>query len=389
MKQRIMSVILTCILLTFASCKTNINGEVAKKRYAIRFTAVGVGNITATVNGKEINSAQNVEEGAIIEFKASVKDEEKHEIDRWVGAEENIFDKTRARLIVSKEVEVKVVFRDKEPIKVSINFNPGPNGRIKAGIDNRELQSGDRIVKDSTVYFEAIPDDGYKVSSWMGAIPNEADNAHATAIAKTDLNVYVLFTPLSPQDVVITEVKIKGQKANLWLKSIVLESSDRITKDDVEVMGRIAGESVVDLEVEKIDPKTYEPTIYGKRIKITTKETQRYKTATISIFVVKRIPDKKYIQVTAVSVKEKNVDPETHTVIMDDNDLITSDNIKLTILKDDGTSEVITPSSISPNSVTPNNKANNGKGAECVITYSYDHLSYKVNIFIKYLDVTV
>lgn len=389
MKQRIMSVILACMLIIFASCKTNINGEVAKKRYAIRFTAVGVGNITATVNGKEINSAQNVEEGAIIEFKASVKDEEKHEIDRWVGAEENIFDKTRARLIVSKEVEVKVVFRDKEPIKVSINFNPGPNGRIKAGIDNRELQSGDRIVKDSTVYFEAIPDDGYKVSSWMGAIPNEADNAHATAIAKTDLNVYVLFTPLSPQDVVITEVKIKGQKANLWLKSIVLESSDRITKDDVEVMGRTAGESVVDLEVEKIEPKTYEPTIYGKRIKITTKETQRYKTATISIFVVKRIPDKKYIQVTAVSVKEKNVDPETHTVIMDDNDLITSDNIKLTILKDDGTSEVITPSSISPSSVTPNNKANNGKGAECVITYSYDHLSYKVNIFIKYLDVTV
>ena len=143
------------------------------------------------------------------------------------------------------------------------------------------------------------------------------------------------------------------------------------------------------LEVEKIEPKTYEPTIYGKRINITTKETQRYKTATISIFVVKRIPDKKYIQVTAVSVKEKNVDPETHTVIMDDDDLITSENIKLTILKDDGTSEVITPSSISPNSVTPNNKANNGKGAECVITYSYDHLSYKVNIFIKYLDVTV
>lgn len=195
MKQKIILSVLVFIVVIFESCNTSINGEVIKKNYAITFSTEGQATITATIDGNEIDSGTSIKENSIIEFKA-IFDEQKYEVQEWIGAKENTFDKTRAKLVVSENVDVKVILMDKKPIEVSINFTSGPNGKIRAMVGNRKLNSGDKVIKESTVNFEAIADDGYEVSLWSGVIYNDEEKNHASAIAKTDLNVSVIFKPM-------------------------------------------------------------------------------------------------------------------------------------------------------------------------------------------------
>lgn len=199
MKQKIMSAILVCILGVFLSCNVNVNGEMVKKSFIVIFAVEGDGNIVATIDGNKIDSGIVAEEGTIIEFKASF-DEQKYEIDGWVGAKQNTFDKTRAKLIVSENITVELILKDKEAPKVTLNFSSGSNGKIRALIGDNEVYSGDRIPKGSTVNFEAIANDGYEVSCWDGATPNEQDKDHASAVARKDLSVSVLFTPIGQKD---------------------------------------------------------------------------------------------------------------------------------------------------------------------------------------------
>ena len=386
MKRRVILTILACMLIAFTSCKTNINGEIPKKTYTVKFSAVGEGNITATINETKIDSNANVEEGTTVDF-VVLFDEKEYKVEKWVKAEENTFNKSRAKLVVSEDVEVKVIITNREPVRVTLNLIATENGKIEARIGEKELHSGDKIIKDSVINFKAIPDDGYEVSSWNGAKPSNADNTCATAEAKADLNVSVIFSPIPPQDVMITEVKIKDRKADIWLNSVVIEA-DEITKDDVKVMGKIAGKAPVELEIEKLEPETHTITTAGTHVKITTKESQKYKSATISILVVKYRPDKKYIQIASVSVKDTNVELETRTVFVKEKEDITKADIKLTIIKEDGSTEVVEPASITPSSVVPSDEENGGKGANCRIVYYYDGLSYIVNIFIKHLTIT-
>ena len=175
MKQKICSVLLL-MAIVFTSCNTNINGEVNKEKFVVTFSTEGGGTITASVDGKEITSGESVKEGTTIEFKA-LFDEKNYEVDRWIKAQENTFDKTRAKLKVAEDVDVKVIVVNK----------------------NRTLHSGDKVIKDTHVSFRATPNPGYKVSSWTGATIDGVDNTQAMAIAKTDLNVSVVFTPISPK----------------------------------------------------------------------------------------------------------------------------------------------------------------------------------------------
>lgn len=198
MKQGIMLALLMIVFILFTSCKTNINGEVSKKIFVVNFEVEGEGNITATIDGKEIDSGASVEEGTLIEFKVLI-DEKKYEIYKWEGANENRFDKTRARLIVSEDVAVEVIVKDKRPFEVTLSFASGGHGRIIAMVGDMEVHSEDRLMQDSKVDFEAIADEGYEVSSWSGATPNEKDNKYASAIAKADLKVLVLFAPIEKQ----------------------------------------------------------------------------------------------------------------------------------------------------------------------------------------------
>ena len=211
MKQKIISSILLIFVVgIFASCNTNINGEVTKKDYTVIFNAEGEGTITATIDGNEISSGEAIKKGTIIEFKAFF-DNQKYEVYKWLEATENMFDKTRAKLIVSEDVEVKVIIMDIKPIEVTLNFVSDPNGKIEARIGDQELHSGDKLIKDSVVSFKAIPNDGYEVSLWSGATANDEDKNSATAIAKTDLNVSVIFKKISEDGVDMT----KGQKSLL------------------------------------------------------------------------------------------------------------------------------------------------------------------------------
>jgi len=197
MKQKICSVLLL-MAIVFTSCNTNINGEVNKEKFVVTFSTEGGGTITASVDGKEITSGESVKEGTTIEFKA-LFDEKNYEVDRWVKAQENTFDKTRAKLKVAEDVDVKVIIVNKKPFEVTVNFSSDSNGSIVAMTDNRTLHSGDKVIKDTHVSFRATPNPGYKVSSWTGATIDGVDNTQAMAIAKTDLNVSVVFTPISPK----------------------------------------------------------------------------------------------------------------------------------------------------------------------------------------------
>ena len=196
MKQKIILSVLVFIVGIFASCNTSINGEVIKKSYTITFHTEGLATITATIDGNKIDSGTSIKEGSIIEFKA-IFDEKKYEVQKWIGAKENTFDKTRAKLVVSEDVDVKVILMDIKPIEVTVNFISSSNGKIRAMVGNHELNSGDKVIKGSTVSFEAMADDGYEVSLWNGATSNDENKNRATAIAKADLNVSVIFKPIT------------------------------------------------------------------------------------------------------------------------------------------------------------------------------------------------
>ena len=204
MKQRVILAILVCVLSLFASCNINVNGEVNKKSYIVMFSVEGEGTITATIDGERVDSGVVAKEGSIIEFKVSF-DEQKYEVNGWKGAIENTFDKTRAKLTVSENITVKAILQNKQEVKVAVNFSEGANGKIKAMLGDRELKSGESVVQNAVVDFEAIPDKGYEVSSWNGATPDDKDKNKAKAVAKAELNISVLFKPINSSDVILPQ----------------------------------------------------------------------------------------------------------------------------------------------------------------------------------------
>lgn len=204
MRKKIMSAMLVCMLSLFASCNINVNGEVNKKSYIVTFSVEGEGTISATIYGEKVDSGIVAKEGSIIEFKVSF-DEQKYEVNGWKGAIENTFDKTRAKLTVSENITVKAILKNKQEVKVAVNFSEGANGKIQAMVGDHILKSGESVVQNAVVDFEAIPDEGYEVSSWIGAKPDDKDKNKASAIAKAELNVSVLFKPINSADVILPQ----------------------------------------------------------------------------------------------------------------------------------------------------------------------------------------
>ena len=139
-----------------------------KPKHAITFNVDGGtgGKLTAIVDGNEINSGSEVEEGKAITFVATP--ETTYRVKEWKvddasieGNKLNIYTHT-----VAKAVTVKVSFE--EIPKHEVNFSvEGGNGKLKAKVSEAEINSGKKVEEGKTVTFTATANDGYRVKGWV------------------------------------------------------------------------------------------------------------------------------------------------------------------------------------------------------------------------------
>lgn len=94
---------------------------------------------------------------------------------------------------------------------VSFNVNGG-NGSLTAKVDGEGIHSGSKIEKDKIVTFTAVPNTGYEVDGWTGAVQDEHDknSAKLTVSAEATVNVSFKSTVLSDSYDVVTGKGVVG-----------------------------------------------------------------------------------------------------------------------------------------------------------------------------------
>ncbi len=140
--------------------------------YNVVFNVEGVnGSIIAEVDGAEITSGDNIEEGKDVVFTATP--DEGYKIKEWVLNGNIVEDYTGLVFTVnglSEDIVVTVEFEEgvTPPDTYSVTFSVfGSNGTLIAEVDGAEITSGDDVEEGKNVVFTATPISGYKVKRWI------------------------------------------------------------------------------------------------------------------------------------------------------------------------------------------------------------------------------
>jgi len=152
------------MLTSILSCggkKKNNGGTTAAPKFKITFAAepAADGTVTATVDGKAINSGAEVEKGKKVVFTLAIKDATKHELDKWEGATPKKDNALMAELTVDKVAAVTAKLKAKGTATLSkLTF---VSGKIHgAAITEKEITEGTAKKKVLTV---DVPADKTKI----------------------------------------------------------------------------------------------------------------------------------------------------------------------------------------------------------------------------------
>ena len=151
------------------SCKPAVSSDTPAETFAVTFVADEHGELKAEVDGKPIATNAKVEKGSTVTFTATPKNG--YTVKNWTieggtfaagtGAEENL----TAKVKITANTKVSASFKVQ---KFSIIFLPAdPDGTLIAAVTGKEINSGDKFVKDTEILFTATPKDTvYKVDRW-------------------------------------------------------------------------------------------------------------------------------------------------------------------------------------------------------------------------------
>lgn len=181
-----LSAVMMVSLFGIFSCNTRGKNRTGNEKYKVVFDVdqrIG-GKLRASINGKYITSPSNVEKGTKIVFISVPDTVNNYVVDSWVGDGLTVLpDKSKAELTVTQDVKVLVKFTQKV---FEVNFAAkGGNGKLIAKIEGgEEITSDEPVVKDTTIIFEAVPDENFMVDGWMGVEASAADKKRQKALLK-------------------------------------------------------------------------------------------------------------------------------------------------------------------------------------------------------------
>ena len=151
------------------SCKPAVSSNTPAETFAVTFVADEHGELKAEVDGKPIATNAKVKKGSTVTFTATPKNG--YTVKNWTieggtfaagtGTEENL----TAKVKITANTNVGANFKVQ---KFSITFSPADaDGTLTAAVNEKEISSDDKFVKDTEITFTATPKDTvYKVDRW-------------------------------------------------------------------------------------------------------------------------------------------------------------------------------------------------------------------------------
>ena len=219
--------------LVFTSCSNGSDsggGGTPTPKHAVNFSVDGAnGTIKATVDGTEISSGAEVEQGKTVVFTAT-PDAGFH-VKGWTldGTAVNGTNNSYS-FPVTKAAEVKVSFENTPLPQYAVNFSvEGANGTLKAkadGVAETDV-SPINVEKGKTVTFTAFPAAGYEVEKWTvngTAVPGNTSTTYEHTVTQaTDIRVSFVSSVTIPDNFTLSngaeyEVVDKAQKQVLMTK---------------------------------------------------------------------------------------------------------------------------------------------------------------------------
>ena len=198
------ALITATLAMCFTACKQTSGGggggkPTPKPKHAITFSVDSTtpnGTLTAKVDGGEIASGKEVEEGKTVTFTATANTG--YNVKGWTldGKAVN-GTATTYKLTVTKVAIVKVSFKsnDNPPTpqtKYTVTLNQTEHGTVTA---SPEIPEDKQVAKDTEIIFTAKADDGYRVNTWgispSSAIQSGGGKGETTAKVKITANTTV------------------------------------------------------------------------------------------------------------------------------------------------------------------------------------------------------
>lgn len=185
-------------LFIFVKYPHKLNNE--KPTFVVMFDAGLNGLLDAKIDGENILSGSQIEEGTIIEFIA--KPFVNYIVDQWSitgGSLEPSSEtdaSTNVKVTVSAPITVAVTFKASTmPVTFSVE---GKNGILTANVDGKNITTGAKVQKGKTVAFTATPNKNYKVGAWTldGMVINSNAKTYSLTITKA-VEAKVSFLPVA------------------------------------------------------------------------------------------------------------------------------------------------------------------------------------------------
>ena len=178
-----------------------------QNKYKVFFTSDNEwGKLTAKYSQRgfiDVESGQELKEGTIVYFSASVKDG--YEIDSWTCNGNPIKDSTPkgAKITLKTDSRIEVQYH-KLIVKHAVTFTAGEGGAIAAtvGTEAKAIQSKDQVEQGAVITFTATAQEGYELDQW------KVNGKPAVAGADTKIEGNKLIVTLGNQDLTV-EVTFK------------------------------------------------------------------------------------------------------------------------------------------------------------------------------------
>ena len=175
------ALITATLAVCFTACNQTGGGggkptPTPKPKHAITFGVEGGnGTLKAKVDGGEIASGKEVEEGKTVTFTATAN--KGYQVKGWTldGSAVNGTN-TEYKLKVSKPATVKVSFEAIPPTKYTVTLTQTEHGTVTA---SPEIPADNLMPKDTEITFTAEANEGYKIGKWT-VTPAESLQAGGT-----------------------------------------------------------------------------------------------------------------------------------------------------------------------------------------------------------------
>ena len=220
----------------------NATLTITAPRYDIRFSAGPNGNISARVrdSGATLSNGNRVYSGSELVFDAIP--ETGFTVNKWSGtvgnSEITSVNDSSYQLSAIDDVNISVTFSPKD---FRLQYSSSSSGVLRAYYDNiagSPIGNNSLVAAQNTIYFNAVPEDGYYIESWSvnGEIQKNPDGSNVTGNSfiidrlDEDTNVTAVFSATEQYTVTVSAIMRNGM---LLPETLGTVSDDAVRTEDM------------------------------------------------------------------------------------------------------------------------------------------------------------